>query len=216
MRYRLAIFDMDGTILNTLTDIADSVNATLEGMGMPTRTLEEVCRFVGNGIHKLIERAVPPNSSPETVEKTFDAFRVYYMAHCAEKTAPYEGISEMLAHLREAGYLLAVLSNKADAPVKALAERYFTGAFDLVLGQREGVPTKPAPDGVFDVLRTLGVAAADAVYIGDSEVDVATAQNAGLDGIFVTYGFRTEQVLRDAGGTEIYHTVAALEQALLG
>lgn len=215
MRYRLAIFDMDGTILNTLTDIADSVNATLVQMGFPTRTLDEVCRFVGNGIHKLIERAVPPNTSPEVVEQTFDAFRVYYMAHCAEKTAPYEGISEMLVRLREAGCLLAVLSNKADAPVKALAERYFPSAFDLVLGQREGVPTKPAPDGVFDVLRTLDVAAADAVYVGDSEVDVATAQNAGLDGIFVTYGFRSEQVLREAGGTEIYHTVADLERALL-
>ena len=216
MRYRLAIFDMDGTILDTLSDLADSVNATLAAKGMPTHSIDAVRCFVGNGAAKLIERAVPAGTSPAEIEQTLQDFTTYYKAHSAVKTAPYEGMVEMLAHLREAGYLLAVLSNKPDVAVGALAERYFPGVFDLALGQREGVPVKPAPDGVLDVLNGLEVSPEDAVFIGDSEVDVATALNAGLDGVFVTYGFRSEQTLREAGAKEICHTVAALEQALLG
>ena len=216
MKYRLAIFDMDGTILNTLTDIADSLNAVLLQAGLPTRTLEQTRRFVGNGIPKLIERAVAPVTDPVVREQVLSFFLAYYKQHCADKTAPYAGIPALLEELRAKGVLLAVLSNKADEPVKALAEQYFPGLFDLALGQREKVPTKPAPDGVFEVLRHFGVERTEAVYIGDSEVDVQTAQNAGVDGIFVTFGFRSEQELRAAGATCLCDDVAALGKALLG
>lgn len=215
MKYRLAIFDMDGTILDTLTDIADSTNATLEVLGLPTRSLDEVRQFVGNGIRLLIERAVAPVCEEAAIEEAYRIFRAHYAEHCADKTAPYEGIPELLADLRAAGCHTAVLSNKADEPVKALAEQYFPGAFELALGQREGVPIKPAPDGVLDVLKAFGVPPEQAVYIGDSEVDVQTAINAGIDGLFVSFGFRSEEALRAAGATCVLPSVAELKKALL-
>ncbi len=214
-RYDLAIFDMDGTILDTLTDIADSLNVILCRHGFATHELCAVRLFVGNGVHKLIERALPADVDAATLERVYDDFVVYYKAHCAEKTAPYAGIPEMLADLRAAGIKTAVYSNKIDAAVKSLTDKYFAGLFDFALGQRDGVPTKPAPDGVYDVLTALDVPAARAVYVGDSEVDVKTALNAGTDGVFVSYGFREKQTLVDAGGVKIADTVEELKTFLL-
>ncbi len=218
MTYRLAIFDLDGTVLDTLDDLADAANAALVLGGYPTRTKEEICAFVGDGIKKLIERALPDRSGDGEIARVLKLFVDYYGVHCAEKTRPYEGIREMLADLRARGVKTAVLSNKANFATQALAKTYFDGLFDAVAGEREseGIPKKPAPDGVWLLLRACGVAANEAVYIGDSEVDVLTAKNAGLDAVLVSWGFRTREVLLESGAKVIVDTPEELEALLLG
>lgn len=203
MRYKLAIFDMDGTILNTLEDLADSTNYALKTNGLPERTVDEVRRFVGNGIRLLIERAVPEGSDTELIDEVFGTFKRYYKTHCAIKTKPYDGIKEVLLSLRKAGCLTAVVSNKADFAVQDLCRDYFDGLFDLAVGEREGIKKKPAPDSVFEVLSKLNIDKADAVYIGDSDVDYATSVNAGMDVIMVGWGFRDEEFLREKGAKRI-------------
>lgn len=203
MRYMLAIFDLDGTILNTLEDLADSVNAALEQTGYPRRTIEEVRRFVGNGIRKLMERAVPQGTEKEDIDRVHREFTEYYKVHCTDKTRPYDGIWELLMTLREQGCKTAVVSNKADYGVQKLCSRYFEGLFDVAVGEREGILRKPAPDSVNEVLRKLQVRREDAVYIGDSDVDIETAQNAGMDHIIVNWGFRKEGFLREKGAVRI-------------
>ena len=213
-KYDLAIFDMDGTILDSGVDIADSLNIVLARNGFPTYETREVCLMVGNGVRRLIECALPKDVDAETFERVYEEYSTYYKAHCAEKTAPYRGIPEMLAALRAAGVKTAVYSNKMDAAVKTMTETYFAGLFDFALGQRDGVPVKPAPDGVYDVLAALGVPAERAVYVGDSEVDVKTSINAGTDGVFVSYGFREKATLIAAGGVKIADTVDELKAFL--
>ncbi|MBE6580738.1 MAG: HAD family hydrolase [Ruminococcaceae bacterium] len=212
-RYRLAIFDLDGTVLDTLDDLADSVNAVLAANGYPTHTKQTVCSFVGNGIKKLIERAVPNGIAVAEVARVLSAFEAYYALHCADKTAPYEGISEMLASLRAAGVKTAVLSNKADFATQALCHEYFPGVFDVVAGEREkeGIPKKPAPDALFAIMKQCGATAADTVYIGDSDVDILTAANAGVDAILVSWGFRDEAFLRERGAKTVVHTAKELK-----
>lgn len=200
MRYKLAIFDLDGTILDTLEDLADAVNYALKEHGYPQRTIEEVRRFVGNGIRKLIERAVPTGLTDEEISGVHQTFSAYYQEHCADKTRPYEGILPLLEHLREAGCLTAVVSNKADVAVQPLCQQYYEGLFDYAVGEREGIRRKPAPDAVQEVLRRLQIDAGEAVYIGDSEVDIQTAANAGLESIIVTWGFRDRAYLESQGG----------------
>lgn len=199
MGYKLAIFDLDGTILNTLEDLADATNYALEKHGYSGRTIDEVRRFVGNGIRKLIERAVPPGLPAAEIDKVHETFSDYYQGHCADKTRPYEGILPLLQRLRAAGCLTAVVSNKADAAVQPLCRHYYEGLFDFAVGERAGIRRKPAPDAVFEVLRRLKMDEADAVYIGDSEVDIRTAENAGLDSIIVTWGFRDREFLESQG-----------------
>ena len=199
MRYKLIVFDMDGTILDTLEDLADSVNYALQQCDLPTRSLEEVRFFVGNGIRKLIERAVPSGTTVEQTDQVHAIFTERYQAHCADKTRAYEGIPELLGELRSRGYQTAVVSNKADYAVQELCEQYFQGLFDAAVGEREGVRRKPCPDAVFTVLEKLQTDKADAVYVGDSDVDIETARNAGMDGIFVSWGFRGEAFLREHG-----------------
>ena len=196
---KLVVFDMDGTILNTLDDLKDTLNYALGQYHFPARTLEETRAFVGNGIHKLIERAVPEGTDAQTVEKVFDTFLEYYQVHCMDQTRPYPGIVSLLQSLKEAGLLTAVVSNKADAAVQELCERFFPGLFDFAVGEHEGVQKKPAPDMVQLALRTLGTQASDAVYVGDSDVDLATAKNSGLDSIIVTWGFRDREFLESQG-----------------
>ncbi len=215
MSYRVALFDLDGTVLDTLDDLAVAVNHALASEGFPTRSRDEVCAFVGNGIGKLIERAVPAGSSEETVRRVLAVFKTYYAAHCAVHTKPYDGICEMLRTLRAAGIKTALISNKADFAVQSLAAQYFDGLFDVALGERAEIPRKPAPDMVEHVLKKLGATARESVFIGDSDVDVQTAQNAGTHGIFVTWGFRDEQCLRAAGATRVTHSVKSLAELLL-
>ena len=199
MRYKLAVFAMDGTILNTLEDLADSTNYALKANGLPERTIDEVRRFVGNGIRLLIERAVPTDTDKELTDKVFDTFKEYYKTHCAVKTRPYDGIKDVLLELRKTGCLTAVVSNKADFAVQDLCKDYFDNLFDFAIGEREGIKKKPAPDSVFEVLSKLNVEKADAVYIGDSDVDFATSVNAGMDVIMVGWGFRDAEFLREKG-----------------
>ena len=206
MKYKLAIFDLDGTLLDTLDDLADSVNYIMNQFGYPERSLAEVRRFVGNGIRKLLERSAPEGISSEEIDRIFEQFKVYYGEHCADKTKPYKGIMELLQQLKQQGIKLAVVSNKADYAVKALCEQYFPGYFDEAVGERTGIARKPAPDTVNEVLKNLQADKSQAVYIGDSEVDVQTAQNAELDCIAVDWGFRDAEVLKNAGAEVIVST----------
>lgn len=203
MKYQLAIFDMDGTILDTLQDLTDSTNAALGMNGYRPRTIDEVRRFVGNGIYRLIELAVPEGSSTDVVGKVYSDFLPYYQQHCADKTRPYDGIEALIRRLRAAGCKTAVVSNKADAAVQELCIQYFNGLFDYAVGEHAGIAKKPAPDSVNEVLRRLGFETADAVYIGDSEVDLATARNAGMDCISVAWGFREAAFLEEQGAAII-------------
>ena len=191
----LAIFDLDGTLLYTIEDLHASTNFALASEGLPERSLDEVRRFVGNGIRLLIERAVPPETPPEQTDRVFEAFKRHYSANCMNLTRPYPGIPETLAQLKARGWKLGVVSNKADAPVKALIAHYFPDVFDSVVGERENVRKKPAPDSVFETVRSLGCKIGDAVYIGDSDVDGQTAVNSGCDCVLVSWGFRSRATL---------------------
>lgn len=214
MIYRAVIFDMDGTILDTLDDMAASINAALAEEGFPPRTVDEVRRFVGNGNHKLAERAVPAGTDGEAVERVFRAFHRHYRAHCADRTRVYDGIPALLLRLRGRGVRTAVVSNKADYAVQALAARYFPGLFDCAAGESASVRRKPAPDGVLSVLSALGVPKEEAVYVGDSEVDMETAENAGLPCISVTWGFRPRTFLLARGARLLADSADELEALL--
>lgn len=199
--YKLAVFDMDGTILDTLEDLKDSTNFALENCGYPTRSYDEVRRFVGNGIRKLIERAVPEGLTVEQIDRVHEVFTEHYKVHCADKTKAYDGIKPLLEKLRASGVKTAVVSNKADYGVQELCKEYFDGLFDYAVGEREGIRRKPAPDAVNEALRVLGIDKSEAVYIGDSDVDFETAKNAELPCISVLWGFRDEEFLREKGAT---------------
>ena len=186
------LFDLDGTLLDTLEDLKDAVNYTLRAKGYPERTLEEVRCFVGNGARKLMELAVPAGAD---AEEAFGAFRVYYNAHCQVKTRPYAGIEAVLDVLKKE-YPVAIVSNKPDAAVKALCAEYFPGFF--ALGEKTGCPRKPAPDMVRQAMAAIGVDRC--IYVGDSEVDVLTAQNAGVPCLSVLWGFRDREEIEAAGG----------------
>ncbi len=214
-KYALVVFDMDGTILNTLEDLWNSLNHTLSQNGYPERTLEETRTFVGNGIRKLIERALPAGTANEEVDRMYGKFIPYYQLHCADKTRPYAGVTELLRTLRGAGFLTAVVSNKADSAVQELCTQYFEGLFDYAIGEKPGMRKKPAPDAVDEVLERLGVQREKAVYIGDSEVDIATAKNAGLDSIIVKWGFREEDFLKEHGAEVLAATPKEVEEILL-
>lgn len=207
---KLVIFDMDGTILDTLEDLKNSLNFALTANGMPERTLDEVRRFVGNGIGKLIERGVVDGATQEQIAGVQAAFFPHYTVHCNDNTRPYEGIVEVISALRKAGYLTAVVSNKADFAVQELCKIWFDGLFDVAVGEREGLQRKPAPDSVFEVCRLLNVSVEDSIYIGDSEVDYQTACNAEMDVISVEWGFRDADYLRSIGAEKIVSTPAEL------
>ena len=193
------IFDLDGTLTDTLRDLSASTNYALRQMGWGERTLAEVRRFVGNGVRKLMERAVPEGVSETDFERCFSIFQAHYLEHCQDSTCLYEGVAEMLQAVHAAGYRTAIVSNKLQAGVDELYEAYFRDVVDVAIGQREGVALKPAPDMVELALRQLGASAQNAVYVGDSEVDVQTARNSGLPCISVLWGFRDRDVLKQAG-----------------
>ena len=211
-RFDTVLFDLDGTLLDTLEDICGAANHTLRELGYPERTLAEMRRFVGNGAEMQMRRALGADADEETVAKALALYKPYYAAHCQIKTKPYAGVLELMAALKAEGFRLAVVSNKPDATTKTLAARFFPGL--PAFGQRDDVPPKPAPDLVFHALDTLGVATADAVYVGDSEVDVATARNAGLPLAAVSWGFRGRQALAEAGAAVIVDTAVELLEVL--
>ena len=216
MDIKLVIFDMDGTILDTLEDLTDSTNYALKKNGLKERSIDEVRSFVGNGIRKLIERAVgnvrednnidgSVNDNIDTgiIDKVFEDFKEYYAKNCAIKTKPYDGIIEIVKELKEKGIYTAVVSNKADFAVQSLCVDYFDNIFDYAVGEKEGIKCKPCPDGVMDVLNRFGIEKENAVYVGDSDVDFMTAKNSGLEFIGVTYGFRTREFLENLGSRNL-------------
>lgn len=214
---KTVIFDLDGTLLNTLDDLADSTNYALSKFGYPTRTIEEVRQFVGNGVAKLIERAIPEGKNNPNFEKCLAIFKENYAQNMYNKTAPYNGIIEMLSNLKSKGIKIAVVSNKFDLAVKELCKKYFEGFIDFAAGENEaqGIKKKPAPDTVISVLNEFNFAPEDAVYVGDSDVDIMTAKNSKMPCISVTWGFRDEKFLLENGATilinapsEIYNHLA--------
>ena len=214
---KTVIFDLDGTLLNTLDDLADSTNYALSKFGYPTRTIDEVRQFVGNGVAKLIERAIPEGKNNPNFEKCLDIFKENYAQNMYNKTAPYNGIIEMLSNLKSKGIKIAVVSNKFDLAVKELCKKYFEGFIDFAAGENEaqGIKKKPAPDTVISVLNEFNFAPEDAVYVGDSDVDIMTAKNSKMPCISVTWGFRDKKFLLENGATilinapsEIYNHLA--------
>lgn len=199
--YNTYIFDLDGTLLDTLGDLAASVNYALRRHGMPEHSLDDVRRFVGNGVRLLMERAVPNGAQNPKFEDVFASFRQHYMAHSLDTTRPYEGIPEILAALRQKGCRIAVVSNKMMAATQELCRHFFPDTVEVAIGEHEaeGIRKKPAPDTVYAALRQLGVEKDHAVYVGDSDVDIQTAANAGLPCISVLWGFRDKDFLIQHG-----------------
>ena len=198
-RYKAVIFDLDGTLLNTLDDLHASVSHALKLHFLPPRTLDETRLAVGDGIGNLIARSIESGKENPLFSSCLEAFRTHYATHNAVKTAPYPDILTLLDTLRNEGILIGVVSNKIDSAVKTLCERYFKGYIDSAIGEREGVLRKPAPDSLFACLDALGVSKSDAIYVGDSEQDILTAKNATLPSISVTWGFRDKDTLLKAG-----------------
>lgn len=202
-QYDTYIFDLDGTLLNTLDDLASAVNFALHSYGMPEHTRDDIRRFVGNGVRLLMIRAVPAGEQNPQFEEVFNTFRQYYMQHSLDTTRPYDGIQEVLLTLRQRGCRLAVVSNKFDAATKELCKYFFPHSIEVAVGEHEaeGIRKKPAPDTVIEALSQLGVNADNAVYVGDSDVDLQTARNAGLPCISVLWGFRDKDFLLAHGAT---------------
>ena len=200
MTYDTYIFDLDGTLLDTLSDLAAAVNYALRSHEMPEHSLDDVRRFVGNGVRKLMERAVPDGTENPDFDAAFATFRQYYMAHSLDTTRPYEGIPETLAALKAQGCRLAVVSNKMRKATEELCRHFFPDTIEVAIGEDEaaGIRKKPAPDTVFEALRILGDKG-DAVYVGDSDVDIHTAHNAGIPCISVLWGFRDKDFLLQHG-----------------
>ena len=196
-RYKAIIFDLDGTLLDTLADLAEGTNYALRVNGFPERTLDEIRRFVGNGARKLIERAVPDGQIEAALEKVRQDFDIYYKVHCKDHTGPYPGIMEMLQELVQQGYSLGVVSNKPDFAVQELIPEYFPGIFASVSGERQGVAKKPAPDLIWEAMKNLQADSSNAVYVGDSEVDLEAAANAGIPCISVAWGFKGRRFLEE-------------------
>ncbi len=192
-----------------------SVNHALRKNNFPERTLDEVRRFVGNGIGLLIRRAVPEGTPQTQIDRVHADFTEHYKAHCADHTRPYPGIPELMKDLKNAGRKIAVVSNKADYAVQELCSQYFPGLIDITVGEREGIRRKPAPDSVLTVMKELAISAEETVYIGDSEVDIETAKNAGLASIIVEWGFRDKEFLSAAGAKCFAADPASLHHQLL-
>lgn len=193
------IFDLDGTLLDTLGDLTDAVNTALEKYGLPLRSLEEVRNFVGNGLRNLMTQAVENGEAYPMFEELFTFFREYYKNNCNHKTAPYQDVLELLKELKARDIKMAIVSNKIDAGVKELNEKFFAEYIDVAIGEREGIGRKPAPDSLNEVLRLLDVEKEHALYVGDSDVDIQTADNADVRCISVSWGFRDEIFLMEHG-----------------
>ncbi len=203
------LFDLDGTLLDTLEDLLDATNYALDRFGYPPRTLEELRRFVGNGAENQIRLSLPAGCGPETVQKVLAVYKPYYTAHCQVKTRPYAGILEAMDLLKET-YPIAIVSNKPDSAVKALCADCFPGFF--ALGETPDCPRKPAPDMVFQAMAAIG--ADSCVYVGDSEVDVLTAKNAGVPCLGVLWGFRDRKDIQAAGGEAFCENVSQLAEKI--
>lgn len=206
MRYKTVIFDLDGTLLDTLDDLAAATNYALAQHGLPLRTQDEVRWFVGNGIRKLIERALPTGTTAEVQEAVYATFNKYYKQHCNDATQSYAGVKELLAELRSAGCKTAIVSNKADYGVQELVKRYFADNLDAACGERTGIAKKPAPDMLLAVMQQLGAEKSETIYVGDSDTDLETARNAGVPCIGACWGFRGREFLVQHGAEQLAET----------
>ena len=215
MKYETVIFDLDGTLLDTLDDLTGAVNHALARYGLPLRTREQVRPLLGYGVRNLIRCSMPEGSDDALFEKVLGEYMPYYAAHCQEKTAPYEGIRGLLEELCARGICTAVVSNKPDGAAKTLCRHHFGDSLALAVGHFEGVERKPAPDLVTFAMRELGCDASRTVYVGDTEVDFQTARNAGIDCIGVTWGFRDREELEAGGFSPLADTAGALRALLL-
>lgn len=207
---KLLVFDMDGTILDTIEDITNAVNYILAKNNFPLRSLSEVKAFVGNGLHRTLELSVPKGTSMDIVDGIFDEFVAYYKSHSNICTKPYAGIVDAISRLKADGYKLAVVSNKRQEAVEELCNVFYDGLFDIAMGDREGFKRKPDPDMVNNVLNNLCISREEAVYIGDSDVDIMTARNSKLKCISVSWGFRTREYLEEQGAELIIDSVDEL------
>lgn len=219
LNFSYVVFDLDGTLLDTLEDLADSTNWVCARHGWPVHSLEAYKFFVGNGAGKLLERAVPPDLelTEELRGQLMDEFSRYYTAHSTDKTHPYPGMPEALAKLSAAGVRMAVLTNKPDAAAGPVVERYYPGIFAAVQGSMPGVPNKPAPTGLFSVMTRLGGATRqNTLFVGDSNVDIRTAKNAGLKSCGVLWGFRSREELEAEGADFLAARPEDLETIILG
>ena len=214
MKKDTIIFDLDGTLLDTLEDLTNATNAALHYHGFAARSLEEVRMFVGNGIGNLIKKAVPAGTDKDDYDTVLAYFKDYYEMHCMDKTGPYEGIPELLEQLSEKGYRMAIVSNKIDSAVKELNDRFFGTYVSVAVGEQEGMQRKPAPDMVLEALCRLGAEKESAVYIGDSQVDLQTAENSGLNCISVLWGFRDREELEENGARVFAETPADIIEIL--
>ena len=203
MSYDSYIFDLDGTLLNPLNDLAASCNYALRSYGMPERTVEEVRRFVGNGVRLLMVRAIPDGDNNPLFDKAYATFREHYLHHSLDTTAPYDGIEELIASLNAQGKHIAVVSNKFYEATQALVRHFFGESIKVAIGERPDIRKKPAPDTVLEALRQLNMPKETAVYIGDSDVDIDTARNCGMPCISVLWGFRDRQFLIEHGATTL-------------
>lgn len=206
MKYDTIIFDLDGTLLNTLDDLRDSLNIALAKHGYESRTIAEVRSFVGNGVKTLVQRSLPIHSSDEEIEQCLETFKTHYNTNMRNKTRPYDGIMELLLDLNRYNLKLAIVSNKFDDAVKELSKEYFGDIIQVAIGESATVKRKPAPDSVFAALKELGSDINKSVFVGDSETDVKTAKNAGITSIGVTWGFRTRDILRSEGADYLIDT----------
>ena len=204
--YDTYIFDLDGTLLDTLTDLAASCNYVLQQHGMAQRTIDEVRMFVGNGVKKLMERAIPDGLANPQFDEVYQCFRQHYLKHGLDHTAPYPGVLPMLAELKRRNKKIAVVSNKFYRATEELCKHFFDQYVEVAIGEREGIKKKPAPDTVMEALAQLGVTGDNAVYIGDSDVDIATANNCQFPCISVLWGFRDKDFLLRSGATTLINT----------
>ena len=212
MKIDTIIFDLDGTLLYTIEDLTDSTNYALKHFGYPTRTVEEITNFVGNGVRLLIERAIPDGKDNPNLEECLTLFKTHYSNNMFNKTKPYDNIIDTLKELKKQNYKTAVVSNKFDSAVKELCNKYFEGLINSAVGQRDNVNKKPAPDAVFEVMKELNVTSEQCIYVGDSEVDIKTAENAGIPCISVTWGYKSIDFLYKNGAeTLIYSPEEILE-----
>lgn len=216
MKYKVVIFDLDGTVLNTIADLAGAVNYALAQFSLPTHSVEDVRRMVGNGVANLIRRATPKEVTDEQCAEILSVFKARYREHINDLTRPYEGICEMLKALKDAGVYVGINSNKYDAALQSLCRIHFEGLYDYAVGESEVTPKKPDPTAAQRIMAAAGASCEETIYIGDSSVDLDTAKNAGVDSAWVSWGFRREDEMAGCEIKRAFHTAKDLQTFLLG
>ena len=195
MKYKLVMFDLDGTVLDTINDLTNSMNYILSLHSMPLHTADEIKQYLGNGIRKLVESSVSKNTNEKEINQIYNEFLSYYKLHSLDETKPFDGIIDLLYNLKRSGCILAMISNKADVVVQQLSQKFFNNLFDYVSGEKTNIKKKPYPDIIFEVMKKFNIDNENSIYIGDTEVDSLTAINANIDSIIVTWGFRKKEFL---------------------